>query len=66
MTKHFYASLCIGDGGGYVRISAPDRESARAKMFASKYGTQWAFLYDEGEKPEALDNFNQVERDYIP
>lgn len=64
--RHFYASLCIKDGAGYVTIAAPDRESARAKMFASKYGTQWAFLYDESEKPEALDAFNQLEKDYLP
>ncbi len=57
----FYASLCLGDGGGYVTIEAPDRETAREKMFDSEYGTQWAFLYDESEKPEALDYFDQRE-----
>lgn len=61
----FYASLCIKDGGGYVTIEAPDRESAREKMFNSQYGTQWAFLYDESEKKEALDAFDQVERGAI-
>ncbi len=64
MTK-FYASLCLGDGGGYVTIEAPDRETAREKMFDSEYGTQWAFLYDENEKAEALDAFNQEERGAI-
>lgn len=58
---NFYATLCLGDGGGYVRIEAPDREAARAKMFASKYGKQWAFLYDESEKPEAIDCFGMQE-----
>jgi len=64
MTK-FYASLCLRDGGGYVTIEATEREEAREKMFNSKYGTKWAFLYDESEKPEALDAFDQVERDSI-
>lgn len=58
----FYASLCIKDGGGYVTIEANEREEAREKMFTSKHGTQWAFLYDESEKVEALDAFGQVER----
>jgi hypothetical protein len=61
----FYASLCLGDGGGYVTISAADREQAREKMFASKYGKLWAFLYSEEEKPEALDVFEQKEIDCI-
>jgi len=58
----FYASLCIKDGGGYVTIEADDRESARAKMFNSSYGKQWAFLYDESERAEALDAFGQQEK----
>lgn len=58
----FYASLCIKDGAGYVTIEADDRETARSKMFDSKYGKQWAFLYDESERSEALDAFGQVER----
>lgn len=61
----FYASLCLDDGGGYVTIYAKDREEARSKMFASKYGKRWAFLYDESEKPEALDVFSQKEIDEI-
>lgn len=61
----YYASLCIVDGGGYVTIEAADRESAREKMFNSKYGTQWAFLYDESQKAEALDAFEQVEKDCL-
>ncbi len=61
----FYASLCLGDGGGYVTIEANEREEAREKMFNSKYGTQWAFLYDESQKAEALDAFNKEERDSI-
>lgn len=61
----FYASLCLGDGGGYVTIEAPDRETAREKMFSSNYGKQWAFLYDESQKAQALDAFNQEERDSI-
>lgn len=64
MTK-FYASLCIGDGGGYVTINAEDRESAREKMFSSKYGTRWAFLYDESEKEDSLDRFGQMEVDEL-
>ena len=62
---NFYATLCIGDGGGYVTIEAPDREVARGKMFASKYGKQWAFLYDESEKAEAIDQYNEPEKDFI-
>lgn len=61
----FYATLCLGDGGGYVSIEAPDRESAREKMFSSKYGKQWAFLYDESERAEAIDAYNTQERDSI-
>ncbi len=57
----YYASLCIEDGGGYVTIHAPDHNTARAKMFASKYGKKWAFLYDESEKAEALDQYEQQE-----
>ena len=64
MTK-FYASLCLGDGGGYVTIEANEREEAREKMFDSKYGTKWAFLYDESEKAEALDAFDQREVDNL-
>jgi hypothetical protein len=63
--KHYYASLCIGDGGGYVTIEANSRDEAREKMFASKYKTQWAFMYSEEEKAEALDAYNQVEKDYL-
>lgn len=59
--KIFYASLCLGDGGGYVTIHAADREAARAKMFASKYGKRWAFLYEESEYDDALGQFNQKE-----
>lgn len=58
---NFYATLCLGDGGGYIRIEAPDRETARAKMFASKHGKQWAFLYDESEKPDAIDQYGTQE-----
>ncbi len=61
----FYASLCLDDGGGYVTIYAKDREEARSKMFASKHGERWAFLYDESEKPEALDRYNQREIEVI-
>lgn len=61
----FYASLCLGDGGGYVTIEAENREEARAKMFASKHGKNWAFLYDESEFEEALGQFNQQEKDAI-
>lgn len=57
--KKFFASLCLGDGGGYVTIHAKDREEARSKMFASKYGKRWAFLYDESEFEEALGQFGQ-------
>jgi hypothetical protein len=61
----FYASLCIKDDGGYVTIEAKDYTEAREKMFNSKYGTQWAFMYDESQKKEALDDFNQIEKDSI-
>lgn len=61
----FYASLCLGDGGGYVTIESDDRETAREKMFNSKYGTRWAFLYDESERAEALDAYDQREMDSI-
>lgn len=63
--KKFYATLCLGDGGGYVTIVAPDREAARDKMFASKYGKRWAFLYDESDKPEAIDQFDTKEVEAI-
>jgi hypothetical protein len=62
----FFASLCIGDGGGYVTIEADNYDQAREKMFASKYGKQWAFMYDESQYEEALARFNQVEKDYLP
>lgn len=67
MPKHklFYATLCLGDGGGYVTIEAADREAAREKMFNSKYGTRWAFLYDETERAEAIDAFGEREKDYL-
>ncbi len=61
----FYATLCLGDGGGYVTIEANEREEAREKMFNSKYGKQWAFLYDESERAEAIDAFGTQERDSI-
>lgn len=63
--KKFYASLCLGDGGGYVTIHAETREEARSKMFASKYGKNWAFLYDESEFDDALGQFNQQEKGVI-
>lgn len=61
----YYATLCLGDGGGYVTILAPDREDARQKMFQSKYGRNWAFMYDEAEKPQAIERFNLQERDVL-
>lgn len=61
----FYASLCLGDGGGYVTIEAADREAARTKMFESKYGKRWAFLYDESEFEDALGQYGQEEKDTI-
>lgn len=61
----YYATLCLGDGGGYVEITASDRETARTAMFNSKYGTRWAFLYDESEKAEAIDQFNVQHKDSI-
>jgi hypothetical protein len=63
--QNFYATLCLKDGGNYVRILATDRESARSKMFYSKYGTEWAFLYDESERAEAIDKYNLTEVDCL-
>ncbi len=63
--QNFYATLCIGDGAGYVRIEADDYWQARDKMFASKYGERWAFMYTEAEKPEAIDKFNEQEKDFL-
>jgi hypothetical protein len=57
----FYASLWLSDGGGYVTIEAENRSEARKKMFASKYGKQWAFMYDESEFEEALGQYGQQE-----
>jgi len=57
----FYATLCIEDGGGYVTIEAPDMEAAKRKMFASLYGRQWAFMYDETGRYDSIDRFNQKE-----
>lgn len=61
----FYASLCLGDGGGYVTIHAENREEARTKMFASQYGKRWAFLYDESEFEDALGQYGQEEKGSI-
>lgn len=61
----FYASLCLGDGGGYVTIEANNYDQAREKMFASKHGKQWAFMYNESQKAEALDAFGEQEKGRI-
>ena len=61
----FYASLMIKDGGGYVTIEAKDEIEAREKMFSSKYGKEWAFMYDESQKHDCLDVFSQEERGEI-
>jgi len=61
----FYASLMIKQGGGYVTIEANSRRHAREKMFASKYGEQWGFMYDESEKADSLDAYDQTEVDTI-
>lgn len=53
----YYATLCLKDGNHYITIHAATRLEAREKMFASAYGNQWAFLYDETEKPAAIDAF---------
>lgn len=62
----FYASLMIKDGGGYITIEADNMGAAREKIFASKYGKQWAFMYPEEDKAEALEDFGQTEKGYIP
>lgn len=61
----FYASLCLGDGGGYVIIEAENIGIAREKMFASKYGKRWAFMYEESQFDDALGQFNQKEVEAI-
>jgi hypothetical protein len=63
--KKFYATLCLGDGGGYVTIHAKDREEARNKMFSSIYGERWAFMYTEEEKANCIDKWNQQEKGVI-
>jgi len=61
----FYASLMLKDGGGYVTVNADSYEQAREKMFSSKYGKEWAFMYDESQKHDCLDVFSQEERGEI-
>ena len=55
----------IKDGGGYVTIEAKDEIEAREKMLSSKYGKEWAFMYDESQKHDCLDVFSQEERGEI-
>lgn len=62
---NFYATLCLGDGGGYVLIDADNYYAAREKMFNSKYGARWAFMYTEEQRPEAIDQFNVKQKDFI-
>lgn len=62
---NYYATLCIKDGGGYVRIEAENFDAARSAMFGSKYGKEWAFMYDESQKAECIDAYGQNEVDHI-
>lgn len=55
----------LKDGGGYVTVNADSYEQAREKMFSSKYGKEWAFMYDESQKHDCLDVFSQEERGEI-
>lgn len=62
--QFFYATLMIKQGGGYVRIQAGSEVEARNKMFASKYGKEWAFFYTSLEDMHETDAAKEV--DYLP
>lgn len=64
-SSKFYATLCLGHGGGYVTITAASDDEARKKMFASKYGKQWAFMYSAEEKASCIDRYNLIEKDQL-
>lgn len=63
--NRYYATLCIGDGGGYVTVFARTMAEARQKMFDSKYGVNWAFMYSEDQKTDAIDQFDEQEVDQV-
>lgn len=54
--KTYYATLCLKHGNAAVKINAETPAEARKKMF-EVYGDQWAFMYTQEEKAEAIDKF---------
>jgi len=58
----FYGTFGQGSIGRnlYVVIEAEDYEAARVEMHR-RYGIEWAFLYREDEKADAIDRFDLTE-----